>query len=69
MPTEHDVVALTANRPEDRLWIGAVGAVVHCYGNKDVYEVEFVDEQGRSKCVATVPGSQIMKLNLPSLSA
>lgn len=69
MPTEHDVVALTANRPEDSLRVGDVGAIVHCYGDKDVYEVEFIDEQGRTKCVATVPASQIMKLNLLSLSA
>ncbi|MBN2562142.1 MAG: DUF4926 domain-containing protein [Phycisphaerae bacterium] len=69
MPREHDVVALTANRPEDSLRVGDVGAVVHCYRDRDVYEVEFIDEQGRTKCVATVPASQIMKLNLLSLSA
>lgn len=69
MPKEHDVVALTANRPEDGLRTGDVGAVVHCYREQDMYEVEFIDEEGRSKRVATVPGSQIMRLNLLSLSA
>lgn len=69
MPTEHEVVALTADRPEDGLRVGDVGAVVHCYRDQDVYEIEFIDEQGRTKCVATVPASQIMKLNLLSLSA
>ena len=69
MPSEHDVVALTANRPEDGLRIGDVGAIVHCYCDRSVYEVEFIDEHGRTKCVATVPGAQIMKLNLLSLSA
>ena len=69
MPTEHDVVALTADRPENGLGVGDVGAVVHCYHDQDVYEIEFIDEQGRTKSVATVPASQIMKLNLLSLSA
>ena len=69
MPTEHEVVALTTDRPEDDLRVGDVGAVVHCYRDQDVFEIEFIDEQGRTKCVATVPASQIMKLNLLSLSA
>ncbi len=69
MLQEHDVVALTANRPEDDLRMGDVGAIVHCYKEADTYEVEFLDENGRSKCVATVPGSAVMKLNLLSLSA
>ena len=69
MPTEHEVVALMVDRPEDSLRVGDVGAVVHYYRDKDVCEVEFIDEQGRTKCVATVPASQIMKLNLLSLSA
>ncbi len=69
MTREHDVVALTVNRPEDGLRIGDVGAVVHCYDDQDTREVEFIDEHGRTKCVATVPASKIMKLNLLSLSA
>ena len=69
MPKEHEAVALTANRPEDGLRVGDVGAIVHCYRDQDAYEIESVDEQGRTKCVATVPASQIMKHNLLSLSA
>ena len=53
MPAGHEVVALTVDRPEDGL---RVGAVVHCYADQDVFEIEFVDEQGRSKCVTTIPG-------------
>ncbi len=49
MPTEHEVVALTANRPEDGLRVGDVGAVVHSYRDQDVYEIEFIDEQGQTK--------------------
>ena len=55
MLKEHNLVALTADRPEHNLHIGDVGTVVHCYHDQDVYEVEFVDEQGHTKCVATVP--------------
>lgn len=69
MLNARDVVALTADRPHEGLRIGDVGAVVHCYRDRSVYEVEFIDEHGRTKCVATVPESQLMKLNLLSLSA
>ncbi len=69
MPTEHEVVALTQDRPEDGLRVGDVGAIVHCYRDKEVYEIEFIDEHGRTKCVTSVPASQIMKLNFLSLSA
>lgn len=69
MIVEHDVVALVEPRPEDGLNAGDVGAIVHCYSNTDAYEVEFVDENGRTKCVVTVPASQILRLNLLSLSA
>lgn len=66
---EHEVIALTVDRPEDGLRVGDVGAIVHCYRDKDVCEVEFIDEHGRTKCVATIPISQLMKLSLLSLSA
>ena len=69
MLKEHDIVALIADRPEDGLEAGDVGSVVHCYRDKDTYEIEFIDEQGRSKCVATIPNAIVIKLNLLSLSA
>jgi hypothetical protein len=34
-----------------------------------MYEVEFIDERGRTKRVASIPASQLMKLNLLSLTA
>jgi|CXWL01.1.fsa_nt_gi hypothetical protein len=67
--TEHEVVALLNDRPEGGLQVGDVGTIVHCDSAASSYEIEFVDESGRTKCVATVPASQIMKLNLLSLSA
>jgi hypothetical protein len=69
MLSEHDVVALTVARPQDDLRVGDVGAVVHLYSGRDVYEVEFVDESGKTKCVVTATGAELMRLNLLSLSA
>lgn len=69
MIREHDVVALTQDRPDDGLSTGDVGAIVHCHRTADAFEVEFIDEQGHTKCVATVPIGQLMKLNLLSLTA
>ena len=69
MLNEHDVVALTEDLAADGLRKGDVGAIVHCYQVGAVYEVEFIDERGRIKGIATVPASQLMKLNLLSLTA
>ncbi|NLX13752.1 MAG: DUF4926 domain-containing protein [Phycisphaerales bacterium] len=69
MLKEHDVVTAIVNVPAEGLLAGDVGAVVHCYPEGDVYEVDFLDEQGRHKCVATLTGQQVMRLNLVSLSA
>ncbi|MEE9296519.1 MAG: DUF4926 domain-containing protein [Phycisphaerae bacterium] len=69
MLNERDVVALTEDRPDEGLRIGDVGAVIHCYRDADMFEIEFIDENGERKCVASVPASQILKLNLLSLSA
>ena len=69
MLQEHNVVALTVNRPQDDLRMGDVGAVVHCHKDTDMYEVEFLDAEGKSKCVAIVSVSEVMRLNLLSLSA
>lgn len=69
MLKEHDVVAATQDMPDEGLGVGDVGAVVHCYPDADAFEVEFVDEHGHTKCVTTIAGSRLMKLNLLSLSA
>jgi uncharacterized protein DUF4926 len=68
MLKEHDVVALTEDAPTEGLAKGDVGAVVHGYGRGDNYEVEFIDERGRTKRIASIPASQLMKLNLLSLT-
>ena len=69
MVKEHDVVALTEDVPSEGLRKGDVGAVVHCYQAGDIYEVEFIDELGRTKRIASIPASRLMKLNLLSLTA
>lgn len=69
MIKEHDVVALTEDRPADGLYKGDVGAVIHYYQTVETYEVEFIDERGRTKRIASIPASQLMKLNLLSLTA
>ena len=68
MVKEHDVVALTEDLPADGLHKGDVGAVVHCYQVDEVYEVEFIDEHGRTKRIASIAASQLMRLNLLSLT-
>ena len=69
MVKEHDVVALTEDVPSEGLRKGDVGAVVNCYQADDIYEVEFIDERGRTKRIASIPASRLMKLNLPPLTA
>jgi len=69
MLKEHDVVALTEDLTADGLHKGDVGAVVHCYQAGDIYEVEFIDERGRTQRIASISESQLMKLNLLSLTA
>lgn len=67
MLKEHDVVTITVDLPEHGLSAGDVGAVVHCYPGRDAYEVDFVDERGRARGVVTLPGSQLLRLNLSSI--
>ena len=69
MVNEHDLIAMTEDRPGDNLRKGDVGTVVHLYPDGQTYEIEFIDEHGRTRCIATVPTSQVMRLNYLSLSA
>jgi hypothetical protein len=62
-PQEHDVVALLVDLPGQGLSAGDTGTIVHCYANQQVFEVEFMDESGTTKAVATVPADQLLKLN------
>lgn len=69
MLREHDIVTVIANVPEHSVSVGDVGAIVHCYSERDHYEVEILDAHGRSRGVVTLEGEQLLKLNLTSLVA
>jgi len=56
-----DVVALTSNLPDTDLVTGQVGTVIELLGS-DTYEVEFIDQAGRSYATATVAGEQLLVL-------
>ena len=69
MLREHDVVTVKVDVPSEGLSAGNVGAIVHCYPDQDAYEVEILDDQGRSKGVVTLLASQLLRLHLVSLVA
>ena len=57
-----DVVALTVDLPEYNLWRGQVGTVVEILGNREAYEVEFSDRDGRTYESLGLRAEQIMVL-------
>src|ERR671926_1419177 len=57
---ELDVVELTEDLPEFGLKKGEIGAVVVAFDNPDeAYDLEFVDESGKSRFAYAVKPSQI----------
>ena len=65
---ELDVVALVVDLPEQKLSRGNVGTVVMVYA-PDAFEVEFVDETGHTYGLATLNGSQLLRLHYKSIAA
>jgi hypothetical protein len=61
-----DIVALTKDLPEFNLFRGQVGTIVEVY-EPNVFEVEFVNLQGKTYAVETINASQLMKLHYESL--
>lgn len=61
-----DVVALTQNLPELNLYQGQVGTIVEVY-EPTVFEVEFVDLNGRTYAVETLNANQLMQLHYAPL--
>lgn len=59
MIRERDTVVLTHDLPEYGLKKGDVGAVVHCYGDRAAFEVEFVTAEGRTVAVLTLTEADI----------
>jgi hypothetical protein len=62
MTSELDTVALTRDVGEHGLKRGDVGAVVHCYADGAVFEVEFVTAEGRTVAVLTLMAEDIRLL-------
>jgi hypothetical protein len=59
MIKELDVVTLTRDLQEHRLPKGSKGAVVHCYGDREGFEVEFVHETGETIALVTLERADI----------
>jgi hypothetical protein len=57
-----DVVALTDDLPEHELKRGQVGTVVEVLA-PDVYEVEFVDKEGRTYAELAVKADKLLVLH------
>ena len=57
-----DVVALLEDLPELNLVRGQVGTIVEEY-DRDVFEVEFSDTDGRAYAIETLNSSQLLALH------
>lgn len=56
-----DVVALTKDLPQHKLFKGQVGTVVEIL-TPDVFEVEFSDDEGQTYAMLALPADQLMVL-------
>lgn len=59
MLKEHDVVALTADAPEDGLEAGDVGAIVAIHGDGESFSVEVLTLDGGTAGIAVVSADQV----------
>ncbi|NWG54093.1 MAG: DUF4926 domain-containing protein [Hydrogenophilaceae bacterium] len=60
-PQELDVVALLTDRPDLSLARAQTGTIVGRWAD-DVWEVEFVDPQGRTYAMAALPTAELLVL-------
>ena len=65
---ELDVVALTADLPGNGLARGQVGTVVHQH-SAEAFEVEFVDQEGRTYALLTLRYDQLLRLQFDPATA
>jgi hypothetical protein len=65
---ELDVVALTSDMPAEGLFRGQVGTVVHIH-NPDTFEVEFIDNDGRTYGLTTLRSEQLLRLHHSPVAA
>ena len=59
MIKELDIVVLKHDIKEHGLTEGDIGAVVHCYSEGNLYEVEFVTAEGKTIAVLTLTMNDI----------
>lgn len=59
MPREHDRIVLLQDRPDERLYAGDVGTIVHVYDERRAYEVEFCTLNGDTVAVATLTADHV----------
>ena len=59
MIKEHDRVVLKTDVPAAGLKAGDVGTVVHLYGDRKAFEVEFLTLDGRTAAVVTLEAGQV----------
>jgi hypothetical protein len=55
----YDVVELAVDLPDEGLRAGAAGTIVDDYPGSADFEVEFVDDDGRTLALLTLPGDQL----------
>ena len=65
---EYDVVAVTSDVPEAGLARGQVGTIVHVH-SPQAFEVEFVDDEGRTYALCTLAASQLLLLHYTPIKA
>jgi Domain of unknown function (DUF4926) len=63
-----DVVALTADLPDENLWRGQVGTVVEILADGAAFEVEFSDKDGRTYESLGLLPEQLMVLHFEPAS-
>ena len=63
-----DVVALTVDLPEYRLWRGQVGTIVEILANGTAYEVEFSDRDGHTYESVALRPEQMMILHFEPIN-
>jgi len=54
-----DIVVLQKDLPAHRLQRGDLGTIVHVYPQGDLYEVEFLQSDGRTIAVTTLPATSL----------
>jgi len=60
---EHANVILAEDLPEDGLYKGDVGMIVHVHKGGEAYEVEFLTMGGRTVAVRTLQAAQVQAVD------